>query len=103
MGDFVTVCATSELEPGEGTAVEVEGETVAVFNVDGEFHAISGECTHEGGPLGEAELVGSQVECPWHGARFDVTTGEVKSLPATDDERSYEVRVEGGEVRVPVG
>lgn len=102
MAEGTKVCDTDDLQDGEALAVEVEGRPVAVFRVDGEFYAIAGECTHQGGPLAEGELSGTTVTCPWHGARFDVTTGKVKSLPATADEASYEVTVEDGGVFVRV-
>lgn len=94
----VKVCDVSDLESGQGMTAEVDGAPVAVFNVDGEFYAIGAECTHMGGPLGEGELEGERVECPWHGAIFDVTSGEVKAMPATEGVPSYDVTVEDGEV-----
>lgn len=102
MSDRVKVCGVPDLQPGEGLQVEAGGRAIAVFNVDGEFYAIGGECTHQGGPLGEGELDGAIVTCPWHGATFDVTTGTVKSLPAPEDEESYEVTVEGDDVLVTI-
>lgn len=103
MSDRVKVCEVSDLPPGEGMAVEVEGAQLAVFNLDGEFHVIGGECTHMGGPLGDGELEDDQVECPWHGALFDVTTGEVKGFPATEDVPHYACVVEGDELFVELG
>lgn len=102
MGERVKVCGVGDLTPGSGMMAEAGGKQVAVFNVDGEFHAMGGECTHQGGPLGEGELEGSVVTCPWHGARFDVTTGTVKAFPAPTSVESYPVTVEGDEVWVDV-
>lgn len=103
MDEYVEVARTDEVPPGEGRVVSVNGHPVALFNVEGEFHAIDGTCTHKGGPLGEGALRGAEVTCPWHGARFDVTTGEVRGPPAPRAVRSYAVKVEGGRVLVAAG
>ena len=92
MADFVKVAKTDEIVPGQGKMTEVGGKKIALFNVEGSFHAIDDTCTHRGGPLSEGSLEGNQVTCPLHGARFDVTTGEVlgprlpKELPVTMSE-----------------
>jgi nitrite reductase/ring-hydroxylating ferredoxin subunit len=101
MGAFVRVTGTIDVKPGQGIVAEVNGKTVAVFNVDGTFHAISNTCIHRGGPLGEGELEGSVVTCPWHGWQYDVTTGACVANPAAKVER-YEVKVEGTDVKVLV-
>ena len=69
--------------PGGKKLVEVDGRAIAVFNVDGAFHAIDDVCTHDGGPLAEGELIGCEIECPRHGARFDVRTGRPLCMPAS--------------------
>ena len=102
MTDFVSVATTDELDDGEGTVVEANGHTIGLFRVEGDFYAIGNECTHEGGPLGEGNLDGTTVTCPWHGARFDVTSGEVLEPPADDPEPEYGVRIDGDTVRVGV-
>ena len=103
MADFKTVAKASELSPGQLKHIEIDMDTqVCLANVDGTFYAIGGECTHMGGPLGEGELDGTTVTCPWHSAEFDVTTGEVKGEPAEDPEPKYEVRVEGDDVQVAI-
>jgi len=75
MGDFVRVARAQEIPPGIGKTVVVGGTLVAVFYVDGTYHAIQNTCRHRGGPLGEGELSGSVVTCPWHGWQYEVTTG----------------------------
>ena len=103
MAEFVTVANLSELGPGQLKQVELaDGTQVCLANVDGAFYAIAGRCTHMGGPLGEGALDGTIVTCPWHGAMFDVTSGEVQGPPADDSEPKYEVRVKGDEVQVAV-
>jgi nitrite reductase/ring-hydroxylating ferredoxin subunit len=80
--------------------VEVSGKRIALFNVDGSIYAIDDTCTHLGGPLSEGTLDGKDVTCPWHGAMFDVTSGNVLSPPAPGPVQRYNVRIEGGEIEV---
>lgn len=91
-----------ELTPGEGTTVEMEGEKIALFNVDGDFYAIDDVCTHRGGSLSRGQLSGTEIICPMHRATFDVTTGEVTRQPALSGVDTYEVRVADSEVQVAV-
>ncbi len=101
MAEFKSIAKLSELEPGSLKHVELEDDTqICLANVDGKVYAIGGECTHMGGPLGEGELEGTIVTCPWHSGEFDVTTGEVKGPPAEESVPSYEVRIEGDDVQV---
>ena len=103
MAEFVNVAKTNEIAPGEVKQIELADETqLCLANVDGTFYAIGGECTHAGGPLGEGELDGTIVTCPWHGSRFDVTTGAVVGPPAKTAEPTYEVRLAGDDVQVAV-
>jgi nitrite reductase/ring-hydroxylating ferredoxin subunit len=100
MADFVKVAETGEIAPGEGKAVDVGERRIAIFNIDGDYHAIDDTCTHRGGPLSDGMVVGTEVTCPWHGAVFDVTTGNVLGLPAPRSVASYAVRVEGEDIEV---
>jgi len=103
MAEYKSIAKVSEVEPGQLKHVELEdGKQICLANVDGTFYAIGGECTHMGGPLGEGELDGTTITCPWHSAEFDVTTGRVLGEPAEEDEPAYEVRVEGEDVQVAV-
>jgi nitrite reductase/ring-hydroxylating ferredoxin subunit len=103
MAEFKTVANVSEVGPGQLKHIELEdGTQVCLANVDGTIYAIGGECTHMGGPLGEGELEGTIVTCPWHGGTFDVTSGELLGPPPDDPEPKYEVRVEGDEVEVAI-
>lgn len=101
MADFVKVCKTQEIPSGSGRTVDVKGKPVAVFNVDGNFYAISDTCMHRGGPLGEGELEGKIVNCPWHGWRYDVTTGVNEMNPSVVVEK-FAVKVEGDDLLVAV-
>jgi 3-phenylpropionate/trans-cinnamate dioxygenase ferredoxin component len=98
MVTLVPVCATSDVAPGTGKTVSVQGKELAVFNVDGTFHVLDNECPHRGGPLGEGELEGCLLTCPWHAWQFDVRTGD----SVTDDSKVavYPCTVEGGQVLV---
>jgi nitrite reductase/ring-hydroxylating ferredoxin subunit len=102
MPGYVKVARTSEVTPGQAKMVEVEGKKIALFNVDGSFYAIDDTCTHRGGPLSEGVLEGKQVTCPWHGAIYDVTTGEVLGPPAPKGVARYNVRVEASNIEVEV-
>ena len=102
MAEFVTVAKTEDVPPGQARTFEVNGKSIALCNVDGTFFAIDDVCTHDGGPLGEGYLEGDQIECPRHGARFDVKTGRALTLPAVMPVKSYPVQVEDGGVKVQV-
>jgi nitrite reductase/ring-hydroxylating ferredoxin subunit len=102
MAEFVKIAKVDEVAPGQGKLVEAQGKKIALFNVGGSFYAIDGACTHRGGPLSEGALNGVEVTCPWHGAAFDVTTGEVKRFPAPTGVASYPTRVEGGEIEIEI-
>ena len=96
------VGSTTDIAPGESIAVEVEGQRIAVFNVNGVFYAIGDTCTHRGGPLSQGKVNGATVTCPWHGAKFDIRTGSVLSPPAPAGVASYKVVIEGGEIKIEV-
>src|SRR6266480_3010470 len=100
MADFVTVATRSELPPGGKKLVEIDGRPVAVFNVAGTFYAIDDVCTHDGGPLAEGELQGAEIQCPRHGARFDVRTGKALCLPAREPVTTHRVELRGDDVYV---
>jgi len=99
MGDFVKTARTADIPAGTGKVFNVGGTPVAVFNAGGKFHAIHNVCVHRGGPLGEGELDGTAVTCPWHGWVYDVTTGE-SSTRAGARVACFEVKVEGEEIFV---
>ena len=100
--EYVTVAQVSDTPPGKISLHEVNGTSIALCNVNGRFYAIDNVCTHDGGPLDQGELEGKLVECPRHGAKFDVETGRAVVLPAVKPVRTYPVRVEGEDVQVQV-
>ena len=102
MADFVKVAKTNEIEPGQARLGDVKGKSIALFNVDGRFFALDNTYTHRGGPLAEGEISGHEVTCPWHGATFDIRTGEVVGPPAPRAVARYCIRVTGTEVEVEV-
>ena len=99
MAEFVKVGKTSDFPSGAGKIVEVNGKTLAVFNVEGNFYALDNTCLHRGGPIADGELDGTNVVCPWHGWRYDLRTGGTTFNPAVGL-NTYQVRVEGDEISV---
>ncbi len=97
---FVTVARVGEIPEGGVKVVRVEDQAIALFHVDGAYYALDDVCTHDGGPLAEGHLEGCVIECPRHGAKFDVKTGAVISLPATSPVPTYSVRIEGNHIQV---
>jgi len=102
MAEFVKVASTNEIAPGEARQVTAKGKEIALFYIDGEFFALDNACTHEDGPLAEGEISGAEVVCPFHGARFDIQTGEVLCPPAYEAVARYDVRVTGTDIEVEV-
>ena len=98
MAEWVRVCSTSDCLPGEYQVAIVDGVLVAVINLDGTYHAIEDVCTHDGGELTGGTIVGCEIECPRHGARFDIRTGAVTCPPAYSPVASFPVKVEDGSV-----
>lgn len=99
MAEFVRVAALTDIQLGHGIVAEAKGQTLAVFNVDGTIHAINNTCCHRDGPLGEGELEGNIVTCPWHGWRYNVATGACMNNPSSKVE-AYQVKIEGNDVKV---
>ena len=99
MSDFLKVAQTTDLTPGDKMLVEYEDEDVGLFNIDGEFFAISDVCTHDDGPLVEGKLDGDCIICPRHGARFNVKTG-AQTMPAFAPVPLFEVKIEGDDIYI---
>lgn len=96
------VAGVGDVPAGEVKVFEVNGRSIAVANTGEKFYACDNVCTHDGGPLGEGMLWGDQVECPRHGARFDLKTGRPTVLPAVLPVKTYQVQVDGNDVKVEV-
>ncbi len=103
MAEHVKVAQLAELEPGTTKVVDVQGRRIALCHVrDGGVFAVDDVCTHDGAPLDQGDLDGHAIECPRHGARFDVRTGAVIALPAMVPIQTYDVHVDGDDVSVRV-
>ncbi|HEX6511982.1 MAG TPA: non-heme iron oxygenase ferredoxin subunit, partial [Chloroflexota bacterium] len=104
MAEFVPAAKVADIPDERGTCVTVNGTKVALFHVGDKFYAIDDTCTHEEASLSEGTLYlddeEPQVECPKHGATFEISTGQVLTLPAVRSVRSYETKVEGDYVLV---
>ena len=98
----VTLATTGELAPGERKLIELDGQRIALFNVDGEYYCIADLCSHDDGPVAQGECDGYEIECPRHGARFDLRDGKVLSFPAIRDIPSYPVSVKGDAVQIEI-
>ncbi|HEY5593639.1 MAG TPA: nitrite reductase small subunit NirD [Nitrospiria bacterium] len=99
MSEYVTVAKPEDLAPGQGCVVEVNGNEVALFNLDGTFYAIDNMCAHQGGPLGEGLLEGETVICPWHSWKYNVKSGICSSNPSVNV-KTYSVKIENGQIKV---
>lgn len=97
---FVNVAQASQLAPGKAIRVEIGDEPIAIFNVDGDLYAIGDTCSHEEASLSEGDVFGTCVECPLHGAEFDLKTGRPRTLPAVTPVPTYAVKVEDGAIMV---
>lgn len=102
IGSFVDVAAADDIPEGHGRCYDVDGVAVAVFHDEGVYYAVSDTCTHENYSLAEGEVWEHTVECPQHGARFDLITGDALSLPATVSIEPYPVVVRDGRIFVAV-
>lgn len=98
--EYIAVAAEGEVSNGERIFLEIDGQPIAVFNIAGKYFAIADVCSHDDGPVAEGELHDTEIACPRHGARFDLKTGKVLSLPAVVDIPAYPVKVEGGEILI---
>lgn len=100
MSEWVAVAVAEEFTPGSCRIVDADGTRIAVFSLDGEFHAIEDVCTHDGGDLASGCRDGDVIVCPRHGARFSIRTGEALTAPAYEPTAVFPVRIEGGVVQV---
>ena len=99
MPRFVKVAKVNEMPPGTAREFQADGRMIALFNVNGNFHALDNTCLHRGGPLGQGVLEGECVTCPWHGWQYNVTTGEAV-FNEQIKVQTYEVQVEGDDICV---
>lgn len=98
--EFIEIAPVAELPNGERLFVELEGRSLVIFNIAGQFFAIGDICSHDDGPVGEGDLEGYIIVCPRHGAEFDVRTGQAVQMPAVVDIPAYPVKVIDGMIQV---
>ncbi|MGH9751132.1 MAG: Rieske (2Fe-2S) protein [Candidatus Polarisedimenticolia bacterium] len=99
MAGYTKVAVLEEIPEGAARAVEAGGTAFALYNVGGRIYATRNTCPHRGGPLGEGDLDAAVITCPWHGFRFDVTSGACLTNPALAL-GCVAVRIEGRDVLV---
>ena len=104
MPEIIEVCPTSELQPGQVRLVEWEDLEIGVFNCAGAVYAIEDRCSHDDGPLVEGELDQEEctIECPRHGSRFDLKTGNPLTLPAYVPVDTFAVIIEDETIKLEV-
>ena len=100
MSEWIDVSAEDGLKPGEFEVVESGDTLIAVFNIEGKYHAIEDVCTHDGEELTGGPIEGDEIICPRHGARFCIRTGAALTPPAYDDVTVFAVRLENGRIQV---
>jgi 3-phenylpropionate/trans-cinnamate dioxygenase ferredoxin subunit len=91
--EYTRVARISDLEGENHLCVEVDGKKIGLFKWGNSIFALDNRCTHQDGPLSDGTVDDGTIECPLHGARFDLETGEAVQVPATEDVRSYPVRL----------
>jgi len=99
---FYKITSISEFPDGERLFLQINGQPIVIFSLNGEYFATSDECSHDGGPVGDGQIEGFEIICPRHGARFDIRTGKVTRLPAVEPISSYPVRVVDGQLEVGI-
>ena len=100
MSGFQKFAEVSEIPAGGRKSLVIEGRAVLLFRIGEDFYAVDDVCSHDGQPLTDGDLVGTSIECPRHGARFDVRTGKALCMPAVEPIAVYEVQVSGNDVLI---
>lgn len=100
MAIWFDVCEVEKLRSNTFRVVDFDDINVMVFNIDGKFYAIEDQCTHDGGTLSDGELLGCEIICPRHGARFDIRSGKVTAPPAYENVKTFPTRIENGMLQV---
>ena len=99
MPDYVRVASVNDMKPNQGLLVEPGGKRIAIFQLGADYVAIDDACTHVGGPLSEGVIMGESLVCPWHGAHFNLATGQC-TPPGRGAVKRYPVRVNGSDIEV---
>lgn len=101
MPNYIAIAKTTDLQPGQLKSFEVNGQLILLANWEGTLFATQDICTHDGGTLSDGELIGREVECPRHGAHFDLQTGRA-TLPAVMPIKTLPVKIEGDIILVAI-
>ncbi len=101
MTELVKVASVSEVPLGKAKTINVKGTPIALYNVGGKFYATHNTCLHRGGPLGEGQLEGETITCPWHGWQYNVETGQCSTNPAAKL-KTFKVEVKGQDIYVEI-
>ena len=101
MAKYVKAANVGDIPDGEGIVVEIEGRPIAVFNKDGEYFATDDTCPHQGGSLGQGEIDGDEIVCPWHEWRFNIKNGDSLEIPGFQID-TFETKIEGSDILVEV-
>ena len=101
MAQFIKAARRGDIPEGSGKMIEAGGRTIALFLADGQFYAIDNACKHRGGPLGEGEVYGTRVVCPWHGWEYDFATGCNVDDPSMKL-ACFAVKVEGDDILIEI-
>ncbi len=99
---LVRIADKNEVAVGEKKRFMIEGQAIMLANIAGNFHAVGDICTHQQASLSAGLLEGCEIECPWHGAKFDVTTGKPTTLPAVLPLKKYPVTIEGEDILIEI-
>ncbi|MGR3178664.1 MAG: non-heme iron oxygenase ferredoxin subunit [Candidatus Anammoxibacter sp.] len=100
MEDYKKIANVNDLNDGEAKKIEFDGKAIALFKIDGNYFATDDTCTHEKASISEGEIDGDIVSCPHHGARFDIKTGQALSLPAMFPLKTYQIKVDGNDIKI---
>ncbi len=98
--EYVRLCSLSDIEKDHTKIVRIDEREILLVRADNEIHAFENLCTHEEMPIGEVAVHCGEIQCPRHGGKFDMKTGRAIGLPAVIDLKSYDVRVDNGEVYI---
>lgn len=96
------IAQIDEIKPGQGKSIQLNGKAIALFNVKGYYYAIDDSCSHMGAPLANGMLAGKSVTCEWHGASFDLASGEALNSPARGNITAYKVFVDGQNLEIEI-
>ena len=102
MSEFVKVAQRSDLADGAKMLIEADDRLVILVRIGDDFFCIDDVCTHDGGTLSDGAHEGCEIECPRHGAKFDVRTGKALCMPATQDTLAHQVKIDGEDVLVKI-